>query len=78
MSETVSFKVPKAVKAEMERLKGEVNWPEELRRYVAERIERAKREKAFKEVMEDLRRMGPANVPKGFSKRSVREDRDSR
>jgi len=78
MSDTVSFKVPKGLKAEMERLRGEVDWPGELRKYVIERIERIKREKAFNEVIEDLRRIGPAKVPHGFSRASVREDRDNR
>ncbi|MEM3439296.1 MAG: CopG family transcriptional regulator [Candidatus Bathyarchaeia archaeon] len=77
MSETVSFKVPKSIKGEMEKLKDEIDWPEELRRFVIERIERVKRERALNEVLEDLRRLGPAEVPQGFSWKSVREDRDS-
>ncbi len=77
MSKTVSFKVPASVKGEMEKLEGEIDWPEELRRFVIERIERVRREKALDEVLKDLRRLGPAKVPPGFSRKSVREDRDS-
>ncbi|MEM2082197.1 MAG: CopG family transcriptional regulator [Candidatus Bathyarchaeia archaeon] len=77
MSETVSFKVPKSIKGEMEKLKGEIDWPEELRKFVIERIERVRRERALNEVLEDLRRLGPAGVPLGFSWKSVRGDRDS-
>jgi hypothetical protein len=78
MSETVSFKVPKRIKDEMYRLRDRINWPEELRKHVTIIVERVKREEAFNEVMESLKKIGPANVPRGFSVKSVREDRDSR
>jgi ribosomal protein S18 len=77
MSETISFKVPKNIKAEFDKLKNEVNWSEELRNYIIERINYVKKEKALKEIINDLEKIGPANVPKGFSIKSVREDRDS-
>jgi len=56
-------------------LKDEVNWSEELRNYVIERVKNIRREKILKKVVEELRKQGPANVPKGFSIKSVREDR---
>lgn len=77
MSETISFKVPKEIKAEFDRLKSEVNWSGELRNYVIERVKSMRREKTLKKVVEELRELGPANVPKGFSIKSVRENRDS-
>jgi hypothetical protein len=77
MSETVSFKVPKKIKEEMNKLKGKIDWPKELRKHVIDIIERTRKEEVFNEVMEKLKEIGPANVPQGFSIRSVREDRDS-
>ena len=77
MSETISFKVPKNIKAEFDKLKNEVNWSEELRNYIIKRINYIKKEKALKEIINDLEKIGPANVPKDFSIKSVREDRDS-
>ncbi|MEM2083607.1 MAG: hypothetical protein QXY18_05220 [Nitrososphaerota archaeon] len=35
-----------------------------------------KKEKALKEIINDLKKLRPANVPKGFSTKSMREDRD--
>ena len=75
LSEVVSFRVSREVKERMERLKGYVNWPEELRAYVTRRVEELEREINFREVVEELRKTGSA--PKGFSVASVREDRDS-
>jgi len=77
MSETVSFKVPKKIKDEMNKLKDKIDWPKELRKHVINIIERARKEEVFNEVMEKLKEIGPANVPQGFSIRSVRENRDS-
>ncbi|MEM3546228.1 MAG: hypothetical protein QXU47_06695 [Candidatus Bathyarchaeia archaeon] len=56
-------------------MKDEVNWFEELRNYVIERVKNIRGEKILKKVVEELRKQGPANVPKGFSIKSVREDR---
>jgi len=77
MSETVSFKVPKKIKDEMNKLKGKIDWPKELRKHVIDIIERTRKEEVFNEVMEKLKEIGHAKVPQGFSIRSVREDRDS-
>ncbi|MBS7658175.1 CopG family transcriptional regulator [Candidatus Bathyarchaeota archaeon] len=56
MSETVSFKVPKRIKDEMNRLKNRVDWPEELRKHVIDVIKRIKRD--FNEVIENLKKLG--------------------
>ncbi|MBS7612225.1 CopG family transcriptional regulator [Candidatus Bathyarchaeota archaeon] len=77
MSKTISFKVPKEIKAEFDRLKSEVDWAEELRQYVIKRVKSIKKERVLKKIVEELIELGPANVPEGFSMRSVREDRDS-
>lgn len=76
MSSTVSFKVSKSTKEKMMELKDEVNWAEELRRFVELKIMEveAKRNKAM--IISELKD-APWSVPKGFLSRVVRDDRDS-
>jgi len=75
VSEVVSFKVPKDVKRRMKELKPYVNWSDELRSFLIKRLEEVEREITFKKVMKNLKETG--SVPRGFSKHSVRADRDS-
>jgi hypothetical protein len=75
MSEVVSFKVPKQIKEKMRRYADRVNWAEELRKFVMNRVEELEREDNVKEVISIL--MSTREVPSGFSEVSVREDRDS-
>lgn len=72
----VSFKVKREVKEKIKKYKGVVNWAEELRRFVEERIRSLEAEENIKAVVENLERM-PIGLPKGFSTASAREDRDS-
>ena len=53
-----------------------MNWGEELRRFVEERIRELEARDNFRRVMEKLR-AASWSVPRGFASRSVREDRDS-
>jgi len=76
MSAVVSFKVKREVKERMERFKDRVNWGEELRRFVEDRLREVEAEENLERVVSRLERV-PGGVPKGFSVRSVREDRDS-
>ncbi len=72
----VSFKVRREIKEKMERYKDRVNWAEELRRFVEDRIRRLEAEENIRKVIAILEKM-PIEVPEGFAVRSVREDRDS-
>ena len=72
----VSFKVRKEIKEKMERYKDKVNWAEELRRFIEERIRQLEAEENMEKIVKELRSMN-FSVPKGFSRESVREDRDS-
>ena len=74
MSEVVSFKVRREVKRKMEMYKDRVNWAEELRRFVEERIRELEALDNFQQVMSELR-SASWSVPKWFSRESVREDR---
>ncbi|WP_054856766.1 hypothetical protein [Vulcanisaeta sp. JCM 16159] len=76
MSSVVSFKVRREIKEKMERFKDRVNWAEELRRFVEERIRELEAEENIKRVVEELEKI-PISVPRGFSVSSVREDRNS-
>ena len=77
MSEVVSFKVSRDVKERMKKYKQVVNWSEELRRFVEEKIRKLEAEENLRKIVEELERAS-WSVPSGFSSSSVREDRDSR
>ena len=76
MSVVVSFKVRREVKERMDRFRGRVDWAEELRRFVEERLRELEAEENLRRVVEELERIG-VGAPKGFAVASVREDRDS-
>ncbi len=76
MSEAVSFKVRKEIKREMEMLKDDVNWPEELREFVELKIREVKARKNKERIKEMLKNAG-WSTPKGASEALVRGDRDS-
>ncbi len=76
MSEVVSFKVKREVKEKMLKYSKVVNWSEELRRFVEERIRELEALENIRKVINELEKAS-WSVPKGFSVRSVREDRDS-
>lgn len=75
MSETVAIKVPKEVKEKMKKLKGRVDWPAEIRRFIEERIRMAEAEENLKQVVEILKRAG-GGVERGYAVALVREDRE--
>ncbi len=76
MSEIVSFKVRKEVKEKMVKYRGVVDWGEELRKFVEEKIRELEARENLRRVVEELR-AASWSVPKGFASGSVREDRDS-
>jgi len=76
MAKVVAVKVPDALKEEMDKLKDRVKWPDELRRFIEQRIREEEAKDNLREVIELLK--STKEVPKGFASSSVREDRDSR
>lgn len=60
----------------MERYRDRVNWAEELRRFVEERIRQIEAVENMQRIVRELEGM-QIRVPQGFSRSSVREDRDS-
>lgn len=71
----VSVKVPRWVKEKMKEYEDVVNWPEEIRKSIITKLEELERERAVREAIKLLEKVGPA--PPGTAARLVREDRDS-
>ena len=75
MSITVSFRIPKELKKRMDALRDRVNWSEEVRRFIEQRVRELEQEIAIKELEELIAKL--PQVPRGTVTRYVREDRDS-
>ncbi len=71
----MSFRVPRELKKKMDNLRKHINWSEELRRFVENRIKEFEQEKTIEELEEIIRKIPPS--PKGTATKYVREDRDS-
>jgi len=56
MSEVVSFKVSREVKEKMRKYRAVVNWSEELRRFVEEKLRELEAREALEEVLRELER----------------------
>lgn len=75
MGSVISIRVPPEIKHEMDKLKGEVNWSEEIREFIKKKIKEYKKRKALQEVVTYIQTLPEA--PKGTVQKLVREDRDS-
>jgi len=75
VSTTISFKVSRQIKEKMVELSSKIEWPEEIRNYIMERIKQVERQKAIEETEKMLENVRPA--PEGTSTRLLRENRDS-
>lgn len=71
----MAVKVSEELKEAMDKLKGRVRWPEELRRFIESRIRDEEAKDNLREVIELV--SSSKGVPRGFASKSVREDRDS-
>ena len=71
--EVISFRIPKDLKKAMKEV--EINWSEEIRKFIEAKVREYKRKKALEEIdamLADLPR-----VKRGTVRSYVREDRDS-
>ena len=75
MGTVISIRVPEELKREMDKLRGEVNWSEEIREFIKRRIEEYRKKKIFDELVEYIKTLPEA--PKGIAHELVRESRDS-
>lgn len=74
MSVVISIRVPRELKEKMDRIKG-VNWSEEIRKFIEERITQFEVERLLEKVKEDLRDI--PELPPGTIAGWLRSDRDS-
>lgn len=75
MSSIISIRVPSEIKREMDKLKGEINWSEEIREFIKKKIEEYKKKNALQEVVTFIQTLPTA--PKGTAQKLLRENRDS-
>ncbi len=75
MGTVISIRVPEELKREMDRLRDEVNWSEEIREFIKRRIEEYRKKEIFDELVEYIKTLPEA--PKGVAQELVRESRDS-
>lgn len=71
-----SVKLRREVKEKMDKYKDRVNWAEEVRKFIENKLKMLEAEENFEVIMSELRKAS-WSIPKGFSVESVREDRDS-
>lgn len=71
--EVISFRIPKELKKSVKEL--EINWSEEVRRFIEDKVKEYKRKRALEEIDSMLKNVPPSE--KGTASRYVREDRDS-
>jgi chromosomal replication initiation ATPase DnaA len=69
----ITIRIPRELKEKMRKIN--INWSEEIRKFIACRIDEEVRRKQIEEVIAMLKRT--SSVEKGFAEKSVREDRDS-
>jgi len=72
----VSFKISRELKRKMDMYRDRINWAEELRKFIEEKIRELEAEENLREVVEELRKASWSS-PRGFAASLVREDRDS-
>ena len=71
----ITVRVPEELKLKMKEL--DINWSEEIRKFIQRRVDEEERGRKIGEALEILKRT-PVSVERGFSAKSVRDDRDSR
>jgi hypothetical protein len=71
----VSIKVPRCVKEKMKKHASSVEWPEEVRKLLIQKIEELERADALERVVKILEDIPSA--PRGTAEKLVRRDRES-
>jgi len=76
MKDVISIRIPSEVKQEMDRLREEINWSEEIRNFIKRKISEHKKRRALQELIAYIRTLPSSS--RGTADKLVREDRDSR
>jgi len=71
--DVISFRLPEKVKAEMKKI--DINWSEEMRKFIERTVRDYKRKQSIKKIDSLLEILPRTN--KGTASKYVREDRDS-
>ena len=71
----VSVKVPQELKKDMEKRKEKINWSEEIRTFISQKIEEEQRRENL-EIAEKILK-STRKLSKGEAMKIVRQDRDS-
>jgi len=71
----VSVRVPRELKEKMQKYRDKINWSEEIRRFIENKILEAERENTLSRLEELIKQL--PTVPRGMAVRYMREDRDS-
>jgi len=74
LGKIVGVKVPSKLKERMDRLKDRINWAEEIRHFIEEKVKELEAKENIQKVVKVIQQT--KSVPKGFAIRSVREDRE--
>jgi hypothetical protein len=70
----ITVRIPRELKEAMEKL--DVNWSEEIRRFIARRVDEELGKRKLEDAITVLRET--EGVERGFAEKAVRKDRDSR
>jgi hypothetical protein len=70
----VSVRVPRELKEKMRKYRDKINWSEEIRRFIENKILEAERENTLSKLEELIKQL--PSVSRGTAARYVREDRD--
>jgi hypothetical protein len=71
----VSVRVPRELKEKMRKYRDKINWSEEIRRFIENKILEAERENTLSKLEELINQL--PTVSRSTAVRYVREDRDS-
>lgn len=75
MCPTLSIRLPDQLKEGMDRLRGRVDWSDEIRRFIEKKIEDEQKRAALRDLETLIAKLPGA--PRGTASRLVRGDRDS-
>jgi len=70
-----SIRIPPDIKEEMDKLKGEINWSEEIRRFIKKKIKEHRKRKVLQEVVSYIQSLPETHAE--TAQKLVRESRDS-
>ena len=75
MSVVISIRIPKKLKEKIDSLRDMVNWSDEIRRFLEEKVKEYHRKKVLNEIHQLIESLPEAKV--GTAADYVRDDRDS-